>query len=150
MSADELRGACKVWEICRAIFISTTEGGMTNEEFYECFGTVLTKNVWRMDCVDFIKKYEAWKAKKEAFHVGDEVKFKTEELFVVTWVGETTGNITVMDKDGFCCTYRNEHFTKTGRTYPQIKDVIDGLRYACHASCASSSASDAEGSTERG
>lgn len=126
----ELKGACKAWEFAKEI------SSMPYNEFNECFGDIYLHHVFSMNYLDAVKKHETWKANKEAFHVGDEVKFKTEELFVVTWVGETTGNITVMDKGGFCCTYRKENFTKTGRTYPQIKDVLEGLK-------------DSEGSVER-
>lgn len=145
MSADELRGACKAWEFTKEI------SSMPYNEFNECFGDTYLHHVLSMNYLDAVKKHETWKANKEAFHVGDEVKQKECNcLYIVTCADSGDGRVIVMDSCGHGLITDKRYIQKTGRTYPKIKDVIDELQYACHASRESSSASDAEGSVERG
>ena len=145
MSTDELRGACKAWNLVYELSV------MHYKDFEECFDGRSANKVFSMNYLDVLKQYEAWKANKEAFHVGDEVKQKEcNRLYIVTCADRGDGSVIVMDSCGQGLITDKRYVQKTGRTYPKIKDVIDELQYACHASCASSSASDAEGSTERG
>lgn len=123
------------WELAQKIFKSPKDGGMTSVDLADCFGTSVVDEVMCMDYADAAEKYRAWKTQKEAFHVGDEVKYpwRASDLYVVTNVNDET--VFAMDAIGasFCIDKRS--LRKTGRTYPQIRRVLDGLK---------------EGSTERG
>lgn len=123
------------WELAQKIFQSPEEGGMTSSDLANCFGTNVVGKVMRMDYADAAEKYRVWRAKKEAFHIGDEVKFswRTSDLYVVTNVNDET--VFAMDAMGASFSIDKRSLRKTGRTYPQIRRVLSELK---------------EGSAERG
>lgn len=125
------------WELAQKIFKSPKDGGMTSVDLADCFGTSVVDEVMCMDYADAAEKYRAWKTQKEAFHVGDEVKQRCPEtaLFVVTCADMGNGNMLVMDDVGKVFVVAKIILRKTGRTYPQIVEVLGGLK---------------EGSAERG
>ncbi len=116
------------WELAQKIFKSPEEGGMASSDLANCFGTNVVGKVMCMDYADAAEKYRAWKTQKEAFHVGDEVEYpwRASELYVVTNVNDET--VFAMDAIGasFCIDKRS--LRKTGRTYPQIRGVLGGLK----------------------
>ena len=68
VAAAERRGAEKAWELARKIV------NMFSEDRIECFGEHYnTSEVLSGDYSNAAEKYETWKLKKEAFHVGDKV-----------------------------------------------------------------------------
>lgn len=123
------------WELAQKIFNSPKDGGMTPPDLFDCFGSSVVAEVMRMDYADAAEKYRAWKTQKEAFHVGDEVKYswRASDLYVVTNVNDET--VFAMDAMGASFSIDKRSLRKTGRTYPQIRRVLSELK---------------EGSAERG
>lgn len=139
------------WELAQKIFQSLEEGGMASTDLFDCFGTNVVGKVMRMDYADAAEKYRAWKTQKEAFHVGDEVKQRwATALYVVTCADRGDGSVIVMDSCGQSLITDNRYIQKTGRTYPWIVRVLNGLKEGGYASSASCSAKDVIGEIERG
>ena len=102
---------------------------MDGADFYKCFGDSMVDCLTKLSYKEAKDKYELWKAEREQIRVGDEVEYECcGELvtFVVTGTdGKRAYGFNIFcdfDDVGEYCDI--EDLRKTGRSFPEIADVL--------------------------
>lgn len=119
------RGAEDAWEATRKLALLPPYGGLCADEMKEVFGTSNYINVMMsvtpLEAIEKIRQY------RNEFKVGDEVKDKFGFYAVV--VGpkgskEDESKMYVVFRDGSAGEQDKDWWTKTGRHFPQIAEVL--------------------------
>lgn len=137
MEAEYNRGLNDAWEAARKLAISSKDGGLDTETIAEIFDGLtyyaVFKAVSASEAVAKIKECE--QQKQDTIKVWDEVYSEMNDLrFIVTRIITSKHmDITVKRYEGICtdgACYDNlpEDIVKTGRTFPQIAEVLDEMR----------------------
>lgn len=138
VSSAYKHGMEESWEAARKLMISSSEGGLEPDIIAEIFDGLsyymVLKDVSASEAVAKIKEYEE-QQKQDAIKVWDEVYSEMNDLrFIVTRIITSKHmDITVKRYEGICtdgACYDNlpEDIVKTGRTFPQISEVLEKMR----------------------
>lgn len=131
------QGLEDAWEAARKLAVSSREGGLAAEIVTEIFDGLsyymVLKDVSASEAIAKIKEYE--QQKQDTIKVWDEVYSEIDDLrFIVTRIITSKHmDITVKRYEGICtdgACYDNlpEDIVKTGRTFPQISEVLAEMR----------------------
>lgn len=134
-SEAEKRGQEEAWSFAQKILAPPNNSdAMTVEDIMDCYGTDDAYDViCEMTFAEASEKYEAWKEQKNEIKVGDEVAFhhddgRPDTVVVVTYIG-SDGYIDGMDGRGTQYAHKNpDRWTKTGRTFPEVADLLEKMR----------------------
>lgn len=116
------RGAEDAWEAARKVAMYTTDGGLNYDEMKDIFGIgesyKILKNVGALEAIEKIQKFQ--------FKVGDEVKDKFGFHAVVTRTkkDDDESQMSLVFRDGSAGPREKDGWTKTGRHFPQIAEVL--------------------------
>ena len=122
------RGLNDAWECAKKIAYQEVDLIATfNKHLGESSIEVL-KDYSASEAIAKIKEYEERKKQDEDIKVGDEVVYNYVTTFVVTCVvkGEYIGGINSDGED--CCYHYKAKLKKTGRTFPQIAEVLKQMK----------------------
>jgi hypothetical protein len=124
-----------MWEVIRKIILPSKRGGFTIDEFVECFGRNTLKydvleDYSASEAVDRVRKYEQ---KREEIHLGDEVTFLPNNAKGIVTECHVPDVYSDNDKYAVWCGETMEyvlkqHLTKTGRTFPEIVEVMRKMK----------------------
>lgn len=129
------RGLDEAWEVARKISIPENEGGMSVKALQSIFGKV--REIFNCTASEAIAKIRAYEDKQKQdteIKVGDEVITKYKDHAVAVRDTYYLG----ADKEPFTLIWFGTHMsscpvnelTKTGRTFPQIAEVLKEMRGA--------------------
>lgn len=127
------QGRNEAWEAARKVACGTLVGGYSYNDLIKVFDTSVYDNIFtRFTATEAIKKLKVWEQKKEQqedeINVGDEVAYfhDSKVKFIVTKVKNNrisginaTGEFS--DKNATC-------WEKTGRTFPEIAQVLAKMK----------------------
>lgn len=117
------RGAEDAWNAALKIVLQECWGGYSVDELKEIFKTPSFRDIIEtVDCLEAIEKIREHE-KRNKFKVGDEVTNGTD-TGVVTKIGKTDVALIVLLPDGVVDIYNPMDWTKTGRHFQQIVDVL--------------------------
>ena len=123
-------GLNDAWECARKIMLSAVDGGFIRDELIDIFGTAdyysILKTYTVSEAMDTIKKY------KEGFKVGDEVLDRETNCVAVVTRTSFFDDIYVTYKDGSSGMHANGRYTKTGRHFPQIGEILKEMQEECN------------------
>lgn len=140
MEAEYNRGLNEAWEAAKKIIHSN---GLSLQKLMQIFGTASTDKVLRentaSEAIAKIKEYEEQKQDAEQaqdiIKVWDEVYSEMNDLrFIVTRIitskhmDNTVKRYEGICTDGACYDNLPEDIVKTGRTFPQIAEVLEKMR----------------------
>lgn len=119
------KGAEDAWEAARKIVLDKDSGGLSISELGKVFGTVGYYDIMQdkspLDAIEKIRQYE----KRNEFQVGDEVqRYGASAVVVRTHLNDDESKMYVVFQDGSCGRKDKEDWTKTGRHFPQIAEVL--------------------------
>ena len=126
------RGLDDAWECARRIALYVDEGGIDAEELLMLFGTYSIHNILRRcSAQEAVAKMAEYEKQKDEIRVGDEVIAYpgiSNSPFVVINVNEEA--IHGIDASGLYrgCARSEADFTKTGRSFPQIAEVMKAMQ----------------------
>ena len=128
-------GLNDAWECVKEIIYFTGDGGLSDDELCEIFGTAFLRHILRdylpSEAIQKIKDYEERKKQKDAeICVGDEVyAFQDSEIKRIAIYINDTGDVadTVLPS-GMIMPCLIKDLTKTGKHYSQIAEVLKELR----------------------
>lgn len=131
-------GLNMAWEAAKKIYLTTSEGGLPNEEIVKIFdvgwmGWIATifKNFSASEVVEKLKAYEEQKNQEEdsEIKVGDEVIYRHGELTGIVTSIYKTKKFDILWNDGSVGQEKNiSDFKKTGRTFPEIVAVLKKMQ----------------------
>lgn len=134
------RGLNEAWDAARKIAVDVIDGGYSLDELREIFDETLDRIIFKRntasEAIAKIKAYEDEQTEDAKIKVGDEVKIiGSDPMYddycdcgVCTYVH--IDKIYVMRKDGSASTEHESEWEKTGRTFPQIAEVLKEMRGA--------------------
>lgn len=136
--AEYNRGLNDAWEVARKIIKDVIDGGYSSDVLREIFGVSTVQTIFKLNtAVEVIAKIKAYEDKQDAkIKVGDEVIIHDRDddteivkALVVSVDGEYYGIVT--NDRIVTLTWTHKKFVKkTGRTFPQIAEVITEMRGA--------------------
>lgn len=120
-------GLDDAWECAKKLMLSMADGGLNRDELQDIFGNTdyynLLKTLTASEAMAKIKEYN------EGIKVGDEVIDNNTNYFgVVTRVKDLMVYVTY--RDGSSGIHYMSEFTKTGRHFPQIEEVLNQMQEA--------------------
>ena len=131
----ELRGAESAWKLARHLFNVSED--VTDSIYMSMNGGKGLGVAFEMSYAEAAEKYELWKRKSAEIHVGDEVRIR-HRGHQVPWVVTC---LYFADEDEEpkqrCCGYSADgvHFyayvdevIKTGRTFPQLLELMESMK----------------------
>lgn len=130
------RGLNDAWEVIKKITKDDSVGGYSIEMMQELFGRTcvydITHNYTPEEAIAKIREYEDKRKQDAEIKVGDEIRLH-DAIEVVTSVMST--GLQTIDASGntstwYYNTYPLETWEKTGRTFPQIAEVLAEMRGA--------------------
>lgn len=116
------RGAEDAWEAAKKIVMAESDGGLSLTELHGIFGfsgyRTVFKNTTPLEAIEKIRRNE--------FQVGDEVKDKFGFHAVVTRTkkDDDESQMSLVFRDGSAGPREKDGWTKTGRHFPQIAEVL--------------------------
>lgn len=128
---DYQRGLNDAWEVTIKVCGYITDGGMSNEELRNAFGTEVLGEIVVLPIgkvMSILTEYEAKKKAEEEIKVGDEVET------------DYTGNVIIAEKpkDGWYATiaknfarysiHESHIIKKTGRHFPQVAELLNAMK----------------------
>lgn len=120
------RGLNDAWECARRVVLNAGEGGIDAEELYDMFPCGCYNIFNGYSVQEVMKRIED---QKDVIKIGDEVKFNHDDI-----------KATVMDKsdkedmwwlyteNGCIEEWQDAYFRKTGRTFPQIAEMLKAMQ----------------------
>ena len=117
------------WEAAKKIAGDClSESKMTKELFNFNYAYPVFKNFPASEAIEKIREYEQKKQEKDEIKVGDEVIYH-DEKGVVVLVANNEKAISVMSANGgWMIRTDREELVKTGRTFPQIAEVLKKMQ----------------------
>lgn len=124
-------GLNMAWEAVRKI-IGYTADALSCENLIKLFGTddydIIMQHFSASEAISKIKAYEEKKQEKDEIKVGDEVIYH-DDKGVVVLVANNGKAISIMSADGgWMIRADSEEVVKTGRTFPEIVEVLKKLK----------------------
>lgn len=125
-------GLNEAWEAARKIVCLSPDSGYSAGELLEIFKTGIESDILEQntatEAIAKINKYE------NRIEVGDEVIDSDGTLEKKSVVVRVSGTgITIMEGDGTVSRWKKEGFKKTGRHFPQIKEVLKQIQEGKHS-----------------
>ena len=123
------RGANDAWEAAKKIVFPERYGGYSFYEAQKIFGKCSFTDICEdVDCLEAIEKIRQYEERNK-FQVGDEVQNSFRVRAVVTCVNgsECASQMYVVFQDGSSGERDKEGWTKTGRHFPQIAEVLKAI-----------------------
>lgn len=123
--------ADQAWEIAQKILKDPSKDGMLNTELNNCFGTDDIYLIGEMSYAEVSKKYETWKKSKDEIKIGDEIAFyhddgRLDTVAIVTHVSQVF--VDGMEAKGTLYANKNsKNWTKTGRTFPEVVELLEKI-----------------------
>ena len=122
------QGLEDAWEAARKLALSSTEGGLDTETTTKIFDGLTYYAVFKaVSASEAIAKIKEYEEKQDAIQVGDEVFYMDENDPRVV-VRITQMSAVQFSKDGKCAVNNVKDLHKTGRTFPQIAEVLAEMR----------------------
>lgn len=125
----------EVWEFALKLMEDVEEPHFRSAEMVDCFCKESARNVMMDGYQEAKAKYEAWKKQKDEVRVGDELKQITAsgsltgaKCIVVKIDGDKMNGI---KKDGslvVCSSQVKRWWTKTGRHFPEVAELLKKMR----------------------
>lgn len=128
------RGLSDAWEAARKLVLDSNHGGLTNYDIEEIFGVDEEQAIINYSASEAIEKIRQYKQKQEEIHLGDEVTFLPNNAKgIVTECHVPDVLYGDNDKYAVWCGGTMEyvlkqHLTKTGRTFPEIAEVLQKMK----------------------
>ena len=130
------RGLNDAWECARRLLFNVEDGGMSTSELCEIFHRNGFYNILKdYSAQEVMKRIEDHEKQKDAIKVGDELEQITNSgnptgvSCIVTNIGDDKFNgITEDGKAVTCSSQIYRWWRKTGRTFPQIEEVLKAMR----------------------
>lgn len=138
--SDYQRGLNDAWEAARKVCGYITDGGMSNEELRNAFGTEVLGEIVVLPIgkvMSILTKYEAKKKAKEEIKVGDEITVRVHSpertinviVYDVLKVGSIIVYNTLSFEEGKCFNISwSLGIKKTGRHFPQVAELLDAMK----------------------
>jgi hypothetical protein len=124
------RGLNEAWEATMKIIEPVYNGGYDYDALHEIFGVSTIRPIFNHNtAAEAIAKIKAYEDKQEQFATGDEVRGIDSGKRAVI-LDKKYGLYRALAFDGIIHEGTEEAFTKTGRTFPQIAEVLKELRGA--------------------
>lgn len=125
------RGLDDAWETARKICVPTFNGGLSCNDVYSIFRTssfdTISHNYTASEAIAKIKAYEEQKNAEEEFKIGDElIDVDSKDKCVI--VGFRQEKIKIVWSDGSVGLWDKKNFRKTGRSFPQISEVLEKMK----------------------
>ena len=115
------KGLDTAWELARRITSPKSQGGMTTEEFWDCFQKPTILSVLNTSASEALQDYKDWKAKEEnkdqpqeKIKIGDVVDYDGCEYVVIKEFDDFYG---VINPTTNCSRTIFKNATKTGKHY---------------------------------
>lgn len=131
------RGLNDAWELVRRIENTPEDGGLTNLQIEQIFGTCYPPHeLYKTFDVEEVKagieKFDEKQKEDAEIKVGDEARDTLNKLGVVTQVlpDNEVCNVCWMQYNGHPYSMPKKNLTKTGRHFPQIAEVLKEMRGA--------------------
>lgn len=130
------KGLNDAWELVKRIESTPEDGGLTNKQIVEVFGQYWSSfELYRMfspgEAMNLMKAYEDKQKQDAEIKVGDEIVYSDGIKGVVVGISNTVGQISVLNnKYDVPQLLVKSRAKKTGRTFPQIAEVLAELRGA--------------------
>ena len=125
------RGLDDAWMYARKISLNVENGGMRDVFNVDTFYSIFIK----YSAQEAIEKIDEYEKQKNAIKVGDEIEQITNSgnptgvSCIVTNIGDDKFNgITEDGKAVTCSSQINRWWRKTGRTFPQIEEVLKAMQ----------------------
>lgn len=128
------RGLNTAWELVKRIESTPEDGGLTNQQIEDVFGQYwssyeLYKSFSVDEAMGLMKRYEDKRKQDAEIKVGDEVRGIDSGKRAVI-LDKKYGLYRALAFDGIIHEGTEEAFTKTGRTFPEIAEVLKEMRGA--------------------
>lgn len=130
------RGLEDAWKCARRLLFNVEDGGMSTSELCEIFHRNGFYSILKDYSVqEAMKRIEDYEKQKDAIKIGDEIEQITNSgnptgvSCIVTNIGDDKFNgITEDGKAVTCSSQINRWWRKTGRTFPQIEEVLKAMQ----------------------
>lgn len=129
------KGLEDIWRVARKIILPSKRGGFTIDEFAGCFGSDVSKYdvVEHYSASEAIEKIRQYEQEQEEIHLGDEVTFLPNNAKGIVTECHVPDISDIFDKYAVWCGGTMEyvlkqHLTKTGRTFPEIAEILQKMK----------------------
>lgn len=124
------RGLDDAWECARRISLDVREGGIDAEELLVLFGTYSIHDILRRcSAQEAIAKIAEYEKQKDAIKIGDEVRLNHDDTrSVVMDKSDQEDAWWIYTENGCIEEWHSSKFRKSGRTFPQIAEVLKAMQ----------------------
>lgn len=124
------RGLNDAWECAREIALDVEEGGISVKALRDVFNVNTCYSIFRMySAQEAIAKIAEYEKQKNAIKIGDEVKFNHDDIkATVMDQSDKEGMWWLYTENGCIEEWQDAYFRKTGRTFPQIEEVLKAMQ----------------------
>lgn len=124
------RGLNDAWELARRIRLNVEDGGISVSELCEMFHTNTVYNIFKgYSAQEVMKRIAEYEKQKNAIKIGDEVKFNHDDIkATVMDQSDKEGMWWLYTENGCIEEWQDAYFRKTGRTFPQIEEVLKAMQ----------------------
>ena len=123
------RGVNDAWECAKKIAVDSAFGGISVKKLFKIFGTYSYHNVFeKYTPQEAIAKIAEYEKQKDVIKIGDEVCYTDATIAGVVVRCRNDGFYNVMDKTGQQNIRSGIEITRTGRTFPQIEEVLKAMQ----------------------
>lgn len=124
-AAEEYVPVEDVWHAAYRIAAAEERGGLCRSEMFGLFGTDRLSDIFSMDPVSVTAK--VMEHDTSGFRPGDEVKTLPEGGAAVILKDEGDGDYTLLFPDGKTRGLSRKHIIKTGKRFPEITEILEGI-----------------------
>lgn len=130
LKAEYQRGLEDAWECARRLLFTVEDGGMSTSELCEIFHRYGSYSILKDYSVqEVMKRIEEYEKQKDAIKIGDEVKFNHDDIkATVMDQSDKEGMWWLYTENGCIEEWQDAYFRKTGRTFPQIEEVLKAMQ----------------------
>lgn len=130
LKAEYQRGLEDAWECARRLLFNVEDGGMSTSELCEIFHRYGSYSILKDYSVqEVMKRIEEYEKQKDAIKIGDEVKFNHDDIkATVMDQSDKEGMWWLYTENGCIEEWQDAYFRKTGRTFPQIEEVLKAMQ----------------------
>lgn len=130
LKAEYQRGLEDAWECSRRLLFNVEDGGMSTSELCEIFHRYGSYSILKDYSVqEVMKRIEEYEKQKDAIKIGDEVKFNHDDIkATVMDQSDKEGMWWLYTENGCIEEWQDAYFRKTGRTFPQIEEVLKAMQ----------------------
>ena len=125
-------GRNEAWEAARKFYqYDPVDNSQLCQKIFDYNFNEMIRTISASEAIEKIRVYESKKQEDDEIHVGDEVLCNPpfNEKCVVTEIYPNTElDIVVMRKDGHCIGLSSSAIKKTGRSFPEIAQVLEKLK----------------------